>query len=204
LVLVALALAFVLFLSLTHEEGLSTNQPTPAAEKTASLPALGELDADLTISYSIGGSAELVCNSAQALPSPSACLGLQLGLAGYAKIFVCRDQLEQAAPSGSANIDDPDSPVSGPVLPTLPPSRPCSSSEQIISIERPRLTNRPDPTQACTEIYGGPETLLVRGSLNGERINLRWGRSDGCQISEYSFWEGLAPGLNSPPPSRPW
>ncbi len=47
----------------------------------------------------------------------------------------------------------------------------------------------PDPNQACTEIYGGPQTATVSGTLNGAQIQGTFGRADGCQIAR---WEALA------------
>ena len=47
----------------------------------------------------------------------------------------------------------------------------------------------PDPTRACTEIYGGPQVATVTGTLNGAAVNGTFGRGDGCQIAR---WEALA------------
>jgi len=42
----------------------------------------------------------------------------------------------------------------------------------------PRLT-------ACTEIYGGPATARVRGTLRGERVDARFDRTNGCEIERW-------------------
>lgn len=47
----------------------------------------------------------------------------------------------------------------------------------------------PDPNQACTEIYGGPQTATVSGTLNGAPLEGTFGRADGCQIAR---WDRLA------------
>ena len=39
---------------------------------------------------------------------------------------------------------------------------------------------------ACTEIYGGPQTALVRGTYMGGRVWARFRRSDGCQINRWN------------------
>jgi hypothetical protein len=44
----------------------------------------------------------------------------------------------------------------------------------------------------CTEQYGGPETATVTGRWNGEPVDLRLSRTDGCRISQ---WESLGPVL---------
>lgn len=46
------------------------------------------------------------------------------------------------------------------------------------------------PGRACTEIYGGPETLRVVGRIGGSRVDSRFSRINGCEISR---WDALAP-----------
>jgi hypothetical protein len=44
----------------------------------------------------------------------------------------------------------------------------------------------PVPSGAmCTEIYGGPQTATVTGTLRGEPVDARFSRTDGCQISRW-------------------
>jgi hypothetical protein len=45
----------------------------------------------------------------------------------------------------------------------------------------------------CTEIYGGPQTALVRGRLAGKPIGAVFSRSDGCQSARWSRLEFLFP-----------
>jgi hypothetical protein len=49
----------------------------------------------------------------------------------------------------------------------------------------PRL--RPEPDEVCTEIYGGPERMLVEGTLDGEPYTAEVTRSNGCQIARYDL-----------------
>jgi hypothetical protein len=39
--------------------------------------------------------------------------------------------------------------------------------------------------QACTEVYGGPDTLTVNGTLNGEPIAAAFDRTNGCEIQRF-------------------
>ncbi len=41
------------------------------------------------------------------------------------------------------------------------------------------------PDQACTEVYGGPDTLTVNGTLRGEEIAAAFQRSNGCDIERF-------------------
>jgi hypothetical protein len=42
------------------------------------------------------------------------------------------------------------------------------------------------PGKACTLIYGGPQTALVTGTLNGSRLWARFTRRDGCEIARWN------------------
>ena len=56
----------------------------------------------------------------------------------------------------------------------------------------PHLLDEPAQDMACTEIYGGPETATISGTLNGEEIDLKLDRTDGCRIDQ---WERALPVL---------
>ena len=49
----------------------------------------------------------------------------------------------------------------------------------------PRLS--PEPDEACTQVYGGPERLIVEGTLDGEAVSKEVTRTDGCQIARYDL-----------------
>ena len=51
------------------------------------------------------------------------------------------------------------------------------------------------PRVACTEIYGGPQTARVVGTLHGKRIFASFSRVNGCQISR---WQNLSPSVLPP------
>jgi hypothetical protein len=38
----------------------------------------------------------------------------------------------------------------------------------------------------CTQIYGGPQRALVRGTYGGRRVWARFNRTDGCQIARWN------------------
>jgi hypothetical protein len=44
---------------------------------------------------------------------------------------------------------------------------------------------------ACTQIFGGPETARVTGTLRGERVDVRFSRTDGCEIERWDEVAGL-------------
>lgn len=56
---------------------------------------------------------------------------------------------------------------------------------------------------ACTQIFGGPQTARVSGTLRGERVDARFARNDGCEMGR---WDKLAPLLGEAaggPPAPP-
>jgi hypothetical protein len=56
--------------------------------------------------------------------------------------------------------------------------------QRLAGLTRERLAPVP-PGTACTQIYGGPATARVRGTLLGRRVEARFERSDGCQIHRW-------------------
>jgi hypothetical protein len=45
----------------------------------------------------------------------------------------------------------------------------------------------PVPTGiACSQIYGGPETATITGTVKGRKINSAFSRTDGCQVARWN------------------
>ena len=53
----------------------------------------------------------------------------------------------------------------------------------------PEAFEPPATDVACTEIYGGPETATVTGTIDGQSVNASFSRTDGCQIAR---WDALS------------
>lgn len=49
----------------------------------------------------------------------------------------------------------------------------------------------PDPGAMCTQQYGGPETAVVTGTLNGNEVEAAFSREDGCAIDRWAMFEPL-------------
>jgi hypothetical protein len=56
---------------------------------------------------------------------------------------------------------------------------------------RELLTSKPDPGRACTQVYGGPETAVVTGTIDGEKVERRFRRTNGCELADYTRAAGL-------------
>jgi len=48
------------------------------------------------------------------------------------------------------------------------------------------LTTQPDTKRACTQIYGGPETAHVTGTIDGVKVDRRFSRTNGCEIADFN------------------
>ncbi len=46
-------------------------------------------------------------------------------------------------------------------------------------------TAQPPADTGCTQIYGGPDTLTINGTLRGEDVATSFDRTDGCQIQRF-------------------
>ena len=52
----------------------------------------------------------------------------------------------------------------------------------------------PRPTDvSCTGVFGGPDRARVTGRLRGERVDRRFNRTDGCQISYWDAAQRILP-----------
>lgn len=53
------------------------------------------------------------------------------------------------------------------------------------------LHRKPDPAQACTDIYGGPQKATVTGVVDGIPVEASFSRTDGCEISAWDAAKDL-------------
>lgn len=70
-----------------------------------------------------------------------------------------------------------------------PASALCARARSI----KPLLTTQPDRQRACTQIYGGPETARVTGTIDETKVDRRFSRTNGCEIADYSRAAALLP-----------
>ncbi len=47
--------------------------------------------------------------------------------------------------------------------------------------------------KACTEIYGGPQVVVISGQVDGRRVWARFRRDNGCQIDRWERAGALLP-----------
>jgi|tagenome__1003787_1003787.scaffolds.fasta_scaffold20504487_3 hypothetical protein len=55
-----------------------------------------------------------------------------------------------------------------------------------------RLLTRPPPSdRVCTQLYGGPQTAHIAGTLAGQAVARDLGRRNGCEIADWKRAEPL-------------
>ena len=47
------------------------------------------------------------------------------------------------------------------------------------------------PRQVCTDIFGGPQTATIEGTLRGRRVAARFTRQNGCEIARWELAKPL-------------
>ncbi|MEJ5914284.1 SSI family serine proteinase inhibitor [Pseudokineococcus sp. 1T1Z-3] len=67
---------------------------------------------------------------------------------------------------------------------------PAAACEALAAAGGARALGLSAPNQSCTQVFGGPETAVVSGTVNGEVVSADLSRSDGCEISR---WDALVP-----------
>ena len=53
---------------------------------------------------------------------------------------------------------------------------------------------RPAPDEICTQVYGGPERIEVRGTVEGVPVRVEVTRTNGCEIDRYDKLEAALRG----------
>lgn len=60
------------------------------------------------------------------------------------------------------------------------------------ALARPAVQNRlirgPSSERVCSQVYGGPQTAMLSGTLDGQAVNTVVTRADGCDIGD---WDNL-------------
>jgi hypothetical protein len=67
------------------------------------------------------------------------------------------------------------------------PTELCAHARGIAEL----LTSEPDEGRACTQIYGGPETAVVTGTIDDDKVDRRFARTNGCELADFKRAAGL-------------
>ncbi len=93
------------------------------------------------------------------------------------------DDDEPSAPETQLTVREFDGEALTRTIP-LDCAAPGGACDRVIAL-LPELA--PDPGEACTQIFGGPERRVVTGVVDGLAVAVEITRADGCQIARYDL-----------------
>jgi hypothetical protein len=70
---------------------------------------------------------------------------------------------------------------------STPPATLCAQVGGIADL----LTTKPSKRRTCTQIYGGAQTAVVSGTIDGDTVDRRFTRTNGCEIADFDRAGGL-------------
>ena len=111
-------------------------------------------------------------------------------IAGLLLAAGCGGEDERAARPASAAVADltvtVDRDGKGPDRATTR-RRTCAAAADCPALAAVKVEDlQPTPANvACTELYGGPQTATVEGTLRGRAVDARFSRVNGCEISRW-------------------
>jgi hypothetical protein len=79
--------------------------------------------------------------------------------------------------------------AAGALAGSTPAARLCTQARAIAAV----LTKPRRGRIACTQIYGGPQTLRVTGTIDGRPVRRRFTRTNGCEIADFARVAGALP-----------
>ena len=107
--------------------------------------------------------------------------------AGAVELTVVYDDGAGTRTTGALTCRGADQRAEGALRGRAPAARLCTHARGIADL----LTTQPDRRRACAQIYGGPETAHVTGTIAGERVDRRFSRTNGCAIADFTRAAGL-------------
>jgi outer membrane lipoprotein SlyB len=106
---------------------------------------------------------------------------------GAVELTVLYDDGSGRKTTGTLSCRGADRRAAGALDGTTPPAKLCAQASGIADL----LTSKPDKGRTCTQIYGGPETARVTGTIEGKKVDRRFTRTNGCELADYTRAAGL-------------
>lgn len=134
------------------------------------------------LSITLAGTLLIACDSSQAPVATTTDAPSGTALTIIVDPGSGADLLEYSLTCGPTGGDHPD------------PDAACSALANAASAEPSPLDPVPADV-ACTEIYGGDQTAVVEGTIDGEPVRAELSRTNGCEIAR---WDALVALLVEP------
>jgi hypothetical protein len=106
---------------------------------------------------------------------------------GAIELTVVYDDGAGAKTSGTLTCRGVDRRAEGALDGRAPAAALCAQARGLAEL----LTTTPPKRRTCTQIYGGPETAHVTGTIDGEQVDRRFRRTNGCEIADFTRAAGL-------------
>ncbi len=100
---------------------------------------------------------------------------------GAIELAIAYDDGKGTKTTGSLSCRDGEQKAGGALAGRAPAAALCAQAREIAEL----LTTQPDPKRVCTQIYGGPETGHVTGTIDGRKVDRRFTRTNGCEIADF-------------------
>jgi len=107
--------------------------------------------------------------------------------AGAVELTVLYDDGSGRKTTGTLSCRGADRRAEGALDGRADPAELCAQARGIADL----LTSQPDKGRTCTQIYGGPETATVTGTIDGDEVDRRFSRTNGCELADYKRAAGL-------------
>lgn len=66
-----------------------------------------------------------------------------------------------------------------------------SAACDVLAANGDLIMDEPAAGAMCTQLYGGPESAVVTGTLNGNTVDAYFSRDNGCSIDRWAMFEPL-------------
>ena len=106
---------------------------------------------------------------------------------GADELTIVYDDGAGAKTSGALTCRGADRRAEGALDGRAPAAELCAQARGLAEL----LTTTPPKGRTCTQIYGGPETAHVTGTIDGEKVDRRFKRTNGCEIADFTRAAGL-------------
>lgn len=103
------------------------------------------------------------------------------------ELTVVEDDGSGAKTTGTLTCRGADRRAEGALDGRASPAELCAQARGLADL----LTSTPDKGRTCTQIYGGPETATVTGTIDDDKVDRRFSRTNGCELADFKRAAGL-------------
>ncbi len=141
------------------------------------MPRVAVVVAAVALAAALGGCGE-ADEPASAPATPSA---------AQVELTIVHDDGRGERSTGTLTCADGETRAEGALRDRATAAKLCAQARRVASF----LTSTPPGRRVCSQIYGGPETARITGTIDGETVDRRLKRTNGCEIADFKRVAGL-------------